>query len=168
MGAFLATFRQSFRRTDTTRTGAESLAATDAGPEAADSLPSVDARRSGDVSTAEAAAYTEDADRTADQLMASVHREMTLANTPLWFQHPDAGYGDDDFAEDHSGEAVDLLEEHLRSHPDLRSMSKWAGDYAALDADDADAAALGTDADEAQAEPARQVPPDQTGDVDEL
>jgi hypothetical protein len=170
MGTFLTTLRQSFRRTDTTRTGAESLAA--AGPNAStgivetdDNKPAVDDRLIADSGAAEVAAYTEDADRTADQLVASVQHEMTLANTPLWFQYPDAGYGDDDFADDHSEEAVDRLEEHLRSHAELRVMPKWAGDYAALDADDA---ALAAEADEARDESAGQVPQDLTGDVDEL
>jgi hypothetical protein len=170
MSTFVTSIRQAFRRTDTTRTGSEPLAATDTNAdreatETADSASTVDERRVTDMAAAETAAYTEDADRTADQLVASVKHEMTLANTPLWFQYPDAGYGDDDFADDHSEEAVDRLEEHLRSHADLRTMPKWASDYAALDAEDA---ALAPESDEAQDEPVRQAPQDLAGDVDEL
>jgi len=86
---------------------------------------------------AEAAAYIEDADRTAGQLRADITRQMTLANSPLEVLHPDSGHGPDDFAEDHSEEAVDRLEQHLRSHQGLRAVPRWAADYAALDRDDA-------------------------------
>jgi hypothetical protein len=83
-----------------------------------------------------------DADRVAAELLAAVTRETILANTPLEVRLPDAGYGPDDFPEDHSGEAIDRLEAHLRSHPELRTVPRWVNDYTALDRDDADRAAL--------------------------
>ena len=83
-----------------------------------------------------------DADRVAAELLAAVTHETILANTPLEVQFPDAGYGPDDFPDDHSGAAIDALEEHLRSHPELCTVPRWANDYAALDQDDADRAAL--------------------------
>jgi hypothetical protein len=82
------------------------------------------------------------ADRVAAELLAAVTHETILANTPLEVRFPDAGHGPDDFPDDHSGAAIDRLEEHLRSHPELRTVPRWANDYAALDCDDAARAAL--------------------------
>jgi hypothetical protein len=83
-----------------------------------------------------AAEDLEAADRTADQLLAAITSEMTLANTPLEVRFPDSGYGPNDFADDHSEEAIDRFEAHLRAHQELRALDKWKNDYAGLDLED--------------------------------
>jgi hypothetical protein len=76
------------------------------------------------------------ADRTAGQPLASITSEMTLANKPLEVRFPDSGYGPNDFADDHSEEAIDRFEAHLRAHQELRALDKWKNDYAGLDLED--------------------------------
>ena len=122
-GAWWDATRPAHQRTDETITPTSSSGTTTGMPDTGD---------------AEAAAYVEDAERTAQQLLASITHEMTLANTPLDFQFPDTGYGPNDYADDHTGEAEDRLDQHLRDHPELEALPAWQPFYPSH-ADESDA-----------------------------
>jgi hypothetical protein len=93
----------------------------------------VEHRANQELEAAQTAAQQEDADRTAEQLLAAILHETTLANTPLEVQFPDSGYGPHDFPDDHTREAEDRFAEHLRTDPSLRTLPKWDRFYVGLD-----------------------------------